>query len=181
VGDPPRWPRDTTLSTKVGTKFRRQVAVDQSVEFARGLRATEFAFCLFVHMHRSKELQTIPHCVPMHRYKLPAFHSRLVKKKTPWNLVRKRTTDSATGPHKLYRILELKLFLFISVLALGRPPLWPSGQSSWLLTQRYGFDSRRYQIFWVAVDLVRGPLSHCESKWGATWEKSSGSGLVNWD
>jgi hypothetical protein len=31
VGDPPRWPRDTPLSTKVDTKFRRQVAVDQSV------------------------------------------------------------------------------------------------------------------------------------------------------
>jgi hypothetical protein len=30
VGDPPRWPRDTPLSTKVGTKFR-QVAVTQSV------------------------------------------------------------------------------------------------------------------------------------------------------
>jgi hypothetical protein len=27
----PGWPRDTPLSTKVDTKFRRQVAVDQSV------------------------------------------------------------------------------------------------------------------------------------------------------
>jgi hypothetical protein len=31
VGDPPRWPRDIPLSTKVDTKFRRQVAVAQSV------------------------------------------------------------------------------------------------------------------------------------------------------
>jgi hypothetical protein len=31
VGDPPRWPRDTPLSAKVGTKFRRQVSVAQSV------------------------------------------------------------------------------------------------------------------------------------------------------
>jgi hypothetical protein len=31
VGDPPRWPRDSPLSTKVGTKFRRQVAVAQSI------------------------------------------------------------------------------------------------------------------------------------------------------
>jgi hypothetical protein len=30
VGDLPRWPRDTPLSTKVGTKFRLQVAVAQS-------------------------------------------------------------------------------------------------------------------------------------------------------
>jgi hypothetical protein len=44
-----------------------------------------------------------------------------------------------------------------------------------------GFDSRRYQIFWVALGLERGPLSPCEDKWGATWKKSSGSGLENWD
>jgi hypothetical protein len=31
VGDPPRWPPDTPLSTIVDTKFRRQVAVAQSV------------------------------------------------------------------------------------------------------------------------------------------------------
>jgi hypothetical protein len=33
----------------------------------------------------------------------------------------------------------------------------------------------------VAVGLERGPLSPCESKWGATWKKSSGSSLENWD
>jgi hypothetical protein len=44
--------------------------------------------------------------------------------------------------------------------------------TSWLLTQRFVFDSRRYQIFWVAVGLERGPLSPCESKWGATWKKA---------
>jgi hypothetical protein len=31
------------------------------------------------------------------------------------------------------------------------------------------------------VCLERGPLSPCESKWVATWKKSSGSGLENWD
>jgi hypothetical protein len=43
------------------------------------------------------------------------------------------------------------------------------------------FDSRRYHIFWVAVCLERGPLSSCEDKLWATWKKSSGSGLENWD
>jgi hypothetical protein len=42
VGDPARWPRDTPLSTKVGTTFRRQVAVAQSILVACGLKATEF-------------------------------------------------------------------------------------------------------------------------------------------
>jgi hypothetical protein len=27
------------------------------------------------------------------------------------------------------------------------PPLWSSGQSSWLQIQRSGFDSQRYQVF----------------------------------
>jgi hypothetical protein len=44
-----------------------------------------------------------------------------------------------------------------------------------------GFDSRGYQIFWVAVGLGRVPLSPCEDKWGVTWKKSIGSGLENWD
>jgi hypothetical protein len=41
VGDPPCWPCDTPLSEKVGTKFRRQVAVAQSVYFICRLKATE--------------------------------------------------------------------------------------------------------------------------------------------
>jgi hypothetical protein len=43
-----------------------------------------------------------------------------------------------------------------------------------------GFDSRRSQIFRLAMGLERGPLSPCEDKWGATWNKGSGSGLGNW-
>jgi hypothetical protein len=39
------------------------------------------------------------------------------------------------------------------------PPLWSSGQGSWLQIQRSGFDSRRYQMFWEVVGLERGPLS----------------------
>jgi hypothetical protein len=34
--DPPRWLRNTLLFTKVGTKFRQQVAVVQLVYFDRG-------------------------------------------------------------------------------------------------------------------------------------------------
>jgi hypothetical protein len=30
------------------------------------------------------------------------------------------------------------------------------------------------------VGLERGPLSPCDDKWGATWKKSSSSGLENW-
>jgi hypothetical protein len=31
------------------------------------------------------------------------------------------------------------------------------------------------------VGLAWGPLSPGESQWGATWKKSSDSGLENWD
>jgi hypothetical protein len=38
------------------------------------------------------------------------------------------------------------------------PPLWSSGQNSWLQIRRPGFDSRQYQKKKV-VGLERGPLS----------------------
>jgi hypothetical protein len=45
-GDPPRRPRDTPLSAKVGTKFRKQVAVAQWVQFAFGQKSMEFFLCV---------------------------------------------------------------------------------------------------------------------------------------
>jgi hypothetical protein len=56
------------------------------------------------------------------------------------------------------------------------PPLWSSGQSSCLHIQRSGFDSRRYQIFWV-VGLERGPPSLVSTPEELMERKSSGSGL----
>jgi hypothetical protein len=59
------------------------------------------------------------------------------------------------------------------------PPLWSSGQRSWLQNQRPGFDFRRYQIFWEVVGLERGPLSLVSTieKLQVLESKSSGSGL----
>jgi hypothetical protein len=54
--------------------------------------------------------------------------------------------------------------------------LWSSGQSAWLQIQRSGFDSRRYQIFWVVVGLVRGALSLVSTIEELLERKSSGSG-----
>jgi hypothetical protein len=59
-----------------------------------------------------------------------------------------------------------------------RPPLWSSGQSSWLQIQRPGFDSRHYQ-----KKKSNGSGTGCtqprEYNWGAAWLKSSGSCLEN--
>jgi hypothetical protein len=54
--------------------------------------------------------------------------------------------------------------LFRIALEHYRPPLWSSGQSSWLQIQRSGFDSRLYQIFcdtavWIRRSDHRHPLS----------------------
>jgi hypothetical protein len=57
-----------------------------------------------------------------------------------------------------------------------RSPLWSRGQGSWLQIRRSGFDSRRYQIFWV-VDLERGPFSLGSTTEELLGRKSNGSGL----
>jgi hypothetical protein len=51
------------------------------------------------------------------------------------------------------------------------------GQSSWLMIQKPGFDSRRYQIFWEVVGLERCPLSHVSTVEELLGRKSRGSGL----
>jgi hypothetical protein len=45
-----------------------------------------------------------------------------------------------------------------TVAISARPPLWSSGQSSWLQIRRPGFDSRHNQKK-KEVGLQRGPLS----------------------
>jgi hypothetical protein len=63
------------------------------------------------------------------------------------------------------------------VSTILRQPLWSSGQSSWLQVQRFGLDSRLYQIFGEAVGLERGPLSLVSTTEELLERKSSGSGL----
>jgi hypothetical protein len=48
-------------------------------------------------------------------------------------------------------------------------------KSSWLQIQRSGSDSRRYQIFWEVVSLVRGPLSLVSTTEELLGRNSSGS------
>jgi hypothetical protein len=57
------------------------------------------------------------------------------------------------------------------------PPLWSSGQSSWLQIQRCGVHSRRYQIFREVLSLERGPLCLMSTIEELLERKRSGSGL----
>jgi hypothetical protein len=68
---------------------------------------------------------------------------------------------------------------FIVVYILYRPPLWSSGQSSWLQIQRSGFDSWLYQIFWEVVGLERDPLSLVSTTEEVLERKNSSFGLEN--
>jgi hypothetical protein len=48
------------------------------------------------------------------------------------------------------------MLISVAYIAVG-PPLWSSGQNSWLQIRRPGFDSRHYKK--IVVGLERGPLS----------------------
>jgi hypothetical protein len=69
--------------------------------------------------------------------------------------------------------------LTVKSLQYRVPPLWSSGQSSWLQIQRSGFDSWRNQIFWEVVGLEQGPLSLMSTTKELLGRKSSGYGLEN--
>jgi hypothetical protein len=66
---------------------------------------------------------------------------------------------------------------FKYAVTADRPPLWSSGQSSWLQIQRSEFDSRCYQIFWEVAGLERGPLSLVSTTEELLRRKGSSSGL----
>jgi hypothetical protein len=57
--------------------------------------------------------------------------------------------------------------------------LWSSGQGFWLHIQRYGFDSRRYQIFWEVVGLERGVLILLSTTEELLERKNKSSSLEN--
>jgi hypothetical protein len=61
----------------------------------------------------------------------------------------------------------------------SKPPLWSSGQSSWLHIQRSGYDYWHYQIFLDVAGLERGPLSLVNTTEELLERKSSDSGLKN--
>jgi hypothetical protein len=67
----------------------------------------------------------------------------------------------------------------MSILSCLWPPLWSSGQSSWLQIQRSRFESRRYQIFREVVGLEQGSLSLVCTIEELLGRKSIGSLLEN--
>jgi hypothetical protein len=61
---------------------------------------------------------------------------------------------SVTDPYgRILGFLYRSCTYFYNVFSFKWPPLWFSGQRSWLQIQRSGIDSRRYQIFWEVMSL----------------------------
>jgi hypothetical protein len=59
------------------------------------------------------------------------------------------------------------------------PPLWCSGQSSWLQIQRSRFWFPALPDFLKNSGSGTGYIQPREDNWGATWKESSVSGLEN--
>jgi hypothetical protein len=88
-----------------------------------------------------------------------------------------RFSDDISPPAVTLHYDRVSCPIFSFVCHVLWPSLWSSRQSSWLQIQRSGIDSRRYQIFWEAVGLERGPLSLVSTIEEVLERKSSGSGL----
>jgi hypothetical protein len=94
------------------------------------------------------------------------------------------TSPSMHQNQRFSLYIKMWIVIYLSKMSpsfLHRPPLWPSGQSSWLQIQRSRLDSWRYQIFSYVVGLERGPLSLVSTIKELPERKSSGSGLENRD
>ena len=76
-----------------------------------------------------------------------------------------------------WRVLEGKSRRF----RFKRPPLWSSGQSFWLQIQRSRVRFPELPDFLNSSGSGTGSTQPREVNWGATWIKSSGSGLENRD
>jgi hypothetical protein len=87
----------------------------------------------------------------------------------------------------IFLVISIRLSLvsgvYVTVIRVWHwwPPMWSSGQSSWLQIQRFGFDPRRYQIFWEVVGLELCSLSLASTIEELLGSKSSDSGQENRD
>jgi hypothetical protein len=76
----------------------------------------------------------------------------------PETMISRLTTSNFYAPDTLNILMDHNEVLKFKLPGLKGPPLWSSGQSSWLQIRRPGFDSRHYQKKKV-VGLELGPLS----------------------
>jgi hypothetical protein len=79
-----------------------------------------------------------------------------LKKRSP---ITARPNTEVVGSNPTLGMAVCVYSVFVLSWSRQSPPLWSSGQSSWLQIQSSGFDFRCYQILREVVGLERGPLS----------------------
>jgi hypothetical protein len=84
-----------------------------------------------------------------------------------WNKGHKSTGDLELGSSLAYSPTRAAELWFYNVVVSYGPPLWSSGQSSWLQIRRPGFDSRHYQK--KSSGFGTGSTQPREYNWGPTW------------
>jgi hypothetical protein len=96
-----------------------------------------------------------------------------------WNLTKLFHTQLKCHSffHMQFHLIAICTSTFSILYKNVWPPMWSSGQSSWLQIQRLGFDSRRYHIFWEVVVLEQGPLGLMSTIEELHGRESSCSGL----
>jgi hypothetical protein len=77
----------------------------------------------------------------------------------------------------LYLHLQRNQFRFRFAYHQSRPPLWSSGQSSWLQTQKSRVRFPALPHFLSSSGSGTGSTQPRADNWGATWKKNSGSDL----
>jgi hypothetical protein len=83
-------------------------------------------------------------------------------------------------PRRLVTWIALAFYFYTALSTSKWPPLWSSGQNFWLPTQRSWIRFPILPNFLRSSGSGMGSTQPREDKWGATWKKSSGSGLENW-
>jgi hypothetical protein len=101
---------------------------------------------------------------------------------TAWTMAWPKASTWCLNLHLLAPVLVVILIVFIAnTNFVTRLPLWSCGQSSRLLTQRSRVRFPALPIFLHSSRSGTDSTQPHEDKWGATWKKSSGSGLENWN
>jgi hypothetical protein len=78
-----------------------------------------------------------------------------------------------------FTVVRIFQVILCKLLLVKGPPLWSSGQSSWLQSQRSRVRFPALSDFWKVVGLEQGPLSLVSIIEELLVGKSSGSGLEN--
>jgi hypothetical protein len=155
---------DVSFHFSVGSSLYFQHTIGTTITIPGISLSTKDVSCLKLQLKAWHNLRDVLHCSVSSRRDF-VRHSRLCGCYMLYALCinmmkRFSSCDQLNTAQSLgMRVKALVYTCLTSVVYLDWPPLWSSGQISWLQIQRSGFNSRSYQILWEVVGLERGSLS----------------------